>query len=468
MKTTIVAIATALLLSSCSNGAESSDAPSDTDQQSTTTAATATTTTTPSLARAFGEAPETPSGPLSTEATRAVDDVFERIDRPVSASAVAAFGDLGDPRVVWLLADLLRFSRDPEVNAAAVDAASELTGVDFSGPVPWVSISDHLLAWDLPAFPGYEAYKERLYTFLDPRWAIVFADGNVIDDRLISWGGVPPDDRPFGATEPCARGCIPALDDPAVTDAAGGNWYPDDAIVFGVEIGGEARAYPRNVMEVHEMVNDTVGGRDFALPYCTLCGSAQLFFTDDVGGFDRPVLRTSGLLSRSNKVMYDIVTGSVFDTFTGEAVAGPMLDAGVTLEQGTVVVSEWAAWKEAHPETTIVAEDGGIGRTYDPDPLAGRDDEGPIFPIGDRDLRLAVHAQVLGVLLDDGTPVAFPVDRAREALARGERVRSNGVEVRDDAGGLFAVDTAGDQIPSHQAFWFAWSQFHPDTELWGP
>ena len=60
---------------------------------------------------------------------------------------------------------------------------------------------------------------------------------------------------------PCLDGCIPALDDPGVTDAAGGSWYPDDALVFGVVVGGEARAYPKNIMEVHEMVNDTLGGR---------------------------------------------------------------------------------------------------------------------------------------------------------------------------------------------------------------
>lgn len=77
-----------------------------------------------------------------------------------------------------------------------------------------------------------------------------------------------------------------------MTDAAGGSWYADDRLVFGVTIGGAARAYPKHMMEVHEMVNDTVGGRRIALPHCTLCGSAQAYLTDDVPGF-QPVLRTS-------------------------------------------------------------------------------------------------------------------------------------------------------------------------------
>ncbi len=284
----------------------------------------------------------------------------------------------------------------------------------------------------------------------------------------MSWGGVYIDDRELGDQRDCPRGCIPALDDPAVTDAAGGSWYSDDGIVFAVVINGEARAYPRHIMEIHEMVNDTVGGRRIGFPYCTLCGSAQAFFTDDVpDGVAQPVLRTSGLLSRSNKVMYDLVTKSVFDTFTGEAVTGPLREAGVVLNQATVVTTTWGEWKAAHPETTILAEDGGIGRRYPLDPLRGRDDDGPIFPIGDADDTLGVHDQVFGVV-HRGTPVAFPVDAASAALKSGRAVELAGVTLRLDGSGVRAVDAAGNEIPGHQAFWFAWSQFMPNTLLWQP
>jgi len=455
-----------LVVAACSGG-DSATTTAATAETTQTTVAVTTSTSTPSLGVLFGEPPEVPDGPLSDEATAAVDAIFDRLDRPITASRFRSFADTGDARLVWVLADLLRFSTVPSVNESAVEAASELTGVEFSGPVPWVGISDHLIAWDLPAFPGYEAYKERLYTFFDPRWDFLFTEPNDIDYRLLSWGGVPPDDRPFGDAEPCRLGCIPALDEPAVTDAAGGDWYPDDRIVFGVEIEGEARAYPRNIMEVHEMVNDTLGGRDFGLPYCTLCGSAQLFFTDGVEGFERPILRTSGLLSRSNKVMYDLVTKSVFDTFTGRAIAGPLFEAEVTLPQGSVVVSTWGDWKAAHPDTTIVAQDGGIGRAYGMDPLGGRDDQGPIFPIGDRDLRLSVQEQVVGVITSVGTPVAFPAAVARERLEAGESVEFDAVSLGLDGSGLIAFED-GAPIASHQAFWFAWSQFHPDTALWSP
>ena len=423
----------------------------------------------------FPPAPDVPSGPLGQAAAEDLEAVWSGLTTEVDVGAVARLGQSGDPRLGWILSDLLRFFYYGEVHEEAVSAFETLTGVSLAAdPVaarsPWQSVTDHMFAWDLPAFDGYVDYKERLFTLVEPGWQPFFDDPeSAIDWRFVSWGGVRIDDRPLGDPQRCVRGCIPARDDPPVTAAAGGAWYPDDRIVFALVIGGEARAYPKNFMEVHEMVNDTLGGRRIGFPYCTLCGAAQAYFTDDVPpGVETPVLRTSGLLSRSNKVMYDLVTKSVFDTFTGEAVSGPLREKGVVLNQATVVTTTWGEWKAAHPTTTIVARDGGIGHSYPLDPLRGRDDDGPIFPIGDVDARLGVHDQVFGVVLDDGTPVAFPVDAAVAVLEAGRTVELAGGSLRLDGGGVRAVDAAGNEIEGHQAFWFAWSQFMPDTLLWAP
>jgi hypothetical protein len=259
------------------------------------------------------------------------------------------------------------------------------------------------------------------------------------------------------------------LDDPVLTDAAEGGWYADRRTVFGVVVGDEAVALPEHIMEVHELVNITIGGRRLGIPYCTLCGSAQAYATDSVpAGVTPPVLRTSGLLSRSNKVMYDLHTGSAFDTFTGRAVSGPLQDRDVVLEQLTVVASSWGAWKRDHPGTRIVAEDGGIGREYPDDPLRGRDDGGPIFPIGDVDARLPVGAEVIGVIDSDGSPVAFPVEQARAALAAGEPVVFGDLVAELDGDGLRVRGPDGGELVAHPARWFAWSQFHPTTAVWAP
>ena len=230
-------------------------------------------------------------------------------------------------------------------------------------------------------------------------------------------------------------------------------------------MGDEYRAYPRQIMEVREMVNDTLGGRNLGIPYCTLCGSMQAYFTDDVPeGVERPVLRTSGLLIRSNKVMYDVNTYSVFDTFLGTAVTGPLADKGVKLKQAGVVTTDWGTWKKAYPQTTVLKEKYALGRN--PDFRNNRDANGPIFPVGDVDPRLPVHEDIVGVVTASGKPVAFQRTKALAALIRGETITYENIELKLEGGGVKALNTDGEDLGGHQAFWFAWSQFYPETVLW--
>ena len=449
-----------------------------TDAAPSSTTASLTTAATPdpsSLVLANGfvlpPAPATPTGALDASTVADLDLVFSTLVTGVDIEALDRLGDSGDARIAWLLADLLRFFPGGVVTEAAIASFESLTGAQVPPVPPWSAVTDHLIGWDTPAPPGYVEWKRTLFTLVEPAWEPFFADpGADVDWRHLSWGGVLIDDRPIAlVTRPCPQGCIPALDDPAVTDATGGDWYPDERIVFGVVVNGEARAYPKNLMEVHEMVNDTLGGIRIGIPYCTLCGSAQAYVTDAVPpGFDAIELRTSGLLTRSNKVMFDLNTFSMFDTFLGDALTGPLHDAGFSLEPISVVTSTWADWKAAHPDTTIVAEDGGIGRSYPLDPLGGRDDNGPVFPVGDVDQRLPVQEPVVGVIAPDGTPVAFAATAASLAIGAGDEVELAGVVIVSDGAGLVAQFGDGTPTTSHQAFWFAWSQFHPDTLVWTP
>jgi hypothetical protein len=225
-------------------------------------------------------------------------------------------------------------------------------------------------------------------------------------------------------------------------------------------------------MEVHELVNDTLGGRRIALVYCTLCGTAQAFLTDELpAGIETPTgvleLRTSGLLSRSNKVMFELHTYSLFDTFRGRAVTGPLHDVGLELTPVTVGAARWGDFKQARPDATVIAQNTGQLGTYALDPLGDRDANGPIFPVGSVDPRLLVQEQVLGVRHDE-IVVAFPEGAARYALATGTAVEFEGIVVSLVDGALRAETAEGEPITTHQAFWFAWSQFNPDTEVWSP
>ena len=77
-----------------------------------------------------------------------------------------------------------------------------------------------------------------------------------------------------------------------------------------------------------------------------------------------------------------------------------------------------------------------------------------------------MHEDVIGVVTTSGTPVAFQRSKAFVALQAGEEIAFENVRLKLDAGGIRAVDADGSDLGSHQAFWFAWSQFYPGTELW--
>jgi hypothetical protein len=417
----------------------------------------------------FGDSPVVPDGPLDPAIDNEIGGLIasaaqERFD----SEALDEIGAGNDARVAWFLADLLRFYQGGGNGSHISRVFRDLTGVtlDTSTSPAFIDAFNHLIAWDLPAWDGYASRKGELYTILEPAWQPFFDESVSIDWRWVTWGGVLIDDRPLGDPNPCIQGCIPALDDPPTVPGDEATWLTDSDVVFGMVHEGEALAMPRNQMEVHEMLNLSLGGDRLGIPYCTLCGSAQAYLTGSVPPeFSTVVLRTSGLLSRSNKVMYDLVTKSVINTFTGEALSGPLGRAGVILPQITVVTSTWGDWLEEHPTTRVIAEDGGLGRTYEPNPLGDRDANGPIFPVGPVDPRLDVHAKVVGVIAPDGTPVAFPVGAAKSALESGEEVALAGFEVVADGGGLRVVGPDGELV-AHEAFWFAWSQFHPDTLLW--
>ena len=417
--------------------------------------------------RNFGPAPAVPDGPLSAEVQAAAEKVF--IDGITSGwgaeqdKALDIIKKSKDPRWAWAVTDLLRFSSGGALGNELSDTIKQLLNFNSGELSVWNDATNRLMAWNIPEPPNYLKYKSSVFTTVSPEWKPIFVAGD-IDWRFVSWGGVQIDNRDFDTTDdPCS--CIPAADNPPVTDAKSAKWLEDDDIVFGIVLNGEARAYPRQIMEVREMVNDTLGGRDLGIPYCTLCGAAQAWFTDDVpDGVDRPVLRTSGLLSRSNKVMYDLNTYSVFDTFRGNAVTGPLAEKGVKLNQANVVTTTWGEWKKSYPKTTVLEERLALGRDFYF--RNGRDADGPIFPIGNVDPRLPVQEDILGIITASGKPIAFHVGSLIKVLDAGEKVEIENVQIVLDAGGVKAVDKDGKDLGTHQAFWFAWSQFHPETLLW--
>jgi hypothetical protein len=246
-------------------------------------------------------------------------------------------------------------------------------------------------------------FKSRLMGTIDPNFA-AFLDPEVartISVQEIVWGGVPTDG-------------IPPLEEPNfVTADEASSWIvPSDAVI-GVEINGDARAYPRRIIDWHEMVNDTVGGVPVSLAYCTLCGSAILY--DGRSGDEVYRFGTSGMLYRSNKLMYDRQTRSLWEQYTGEPVWGPLVGQAVKLDVLPTVHTSWAEWLAAHPDTKVLDINTGFSRDYGSG-VAYADywaSSELLFPAPDRSGPLHVKDTVYAVRIGNEA-VAYPIATLNE------------------------------------------------------
>ncbi len=316
-------------------------------------------------------------------------DVFEPIrqllstaDRQTRRAAAEELQRAGDLALVPPLVDALFFlPRDRR--REALEVLEALSGERPGGRyMDWVEVVGRRR--DLEPPPGYAAFKLELLQRIDPSYAKIFYPGAPLRIRLeeVVWGGVPLDG-------------IPTLEQPAHIPAAEADYLRDDEAVFGVAIGGEARAYPLRMLDWHELLNDVVGGEPVSLSYCTLCGSAVLYSTRTRGA--PYTFGTSGLLYRSNKLMFDRQTYSLWSNLTGEPVIGRRARGSVRLRQLPVTRTTWEAWHQRFPDTTVLALDRELERRtgfrYRPGAarLARR---GVEFPVWQRDDRLAREDEV--------------------------------------------------------------------------
>lgn len=268
-----------------------------------------------------------------------------------------------------------------------------------------------------------------------------------------------------------------------------------------------------------------VSGTPVMLAYCTLCGAGILYnpviedLERDGDSLGRTVLEfgSTGMLMRSNKLMYDRLTNTVWNALTGTPAFGPLAGSGLTLERLPVVVTDWATWLEEHPETTVLSLDTGFPRNYtngaayaeyfnDPDFI--------MFPVWQQDTAEQENKEVVFTLLLDGTPKAYPLRHlipervvndvlndqsvvliARQnperdffepggatvrAYERGEHTFTPGDvfrELIDEAGAVWTQEEEGligpngevlPRLPGHLAFWFGWYSFYPDTLVYMP
>ncbi|MEM9124567.1 MAG: DUF3179 domain-containing protein [Pseudomonadota bacterium] len=260
----------------------------------------------------------------------------------------------GNPDVVPALLTAMRYAdrRRDDIADLMQDLSGQRHGTNWFDWMLWQERNPQLVP-----HPSLIPFKREVLLRIDPNFDLFLRPEYLQRDRMnirleeIAWGGVPKDG-------------IPSLDNPTLISASNASYLKGDDLVFGVAINGDVRAYPLRIMGWHEMFNEVIGGVPVALAYCTLCGSGILFETK-VAGHSRPfVFGSSGFLYRSNKLMFDRRTHSLWNQYTGRPVVGPLVGSGITLQQRPVVITTWDSWKSSHPRTRVLSMQTGHRRNY--------------------------------------------------------------------------------------------------------
>ncbi len=142
---------------------------------------------------------------------------------------------------------------------------------------------------------------------------------------------------------------IPPIYDPQFVPAAAVR-LPDDELVIGSSVNGDARAYPAGILYTREMVNDVVGGVPVLVTWCPRCYTA-LVHDRRVNG-TTAVFGNQGALYQGAMTWFDHETGSIWSQPLGKALVGPRF--GATLSLMPSQLTTWREWVKAHPDTAVL------------------------------------------------------------------------------------------------------------------
>lgn len=220
----------------------------------------------------------------------------------------------------------------------------------------------------------------------NPKFLSTFSN-NPLSDFLVS-GGPPPDG-------------IPPLDKPHYVSIKAAEVFMEaEDVVFIIESDTVVKVFPQKIMVFHEIVNDAMAGKAFAMTYCPLVGAAIGYYTN-VGG-NPTSLGTSGKLLNSNLVMYDRRTNSYWPQILGSAIQGK--SQGKSLKPFPVQWTRWKYLKASYPGAQILSIETGYSRPYGHDPYGSYNTRGNYydngilyFPVLNQDTRLSNKEVVIGV-----------------------------------------------------------------------
>jgi len=279
---------------------------------------------------------------------------------------------------------------------------------------------------------------------------------SILPEEIVSGG--PPKDG------------IPSIDAPKFLSIKEANdWLNDNEPGIAFSRGNTHRFYPYQILVWHEIVNDVVEDERILVTYCPLCLTGFVF--DPLVKGERVEFGTSGKLWKSNLVMYDRKTDSLWPQILGEAITGEMTGTKLNALPSDQMLYE--NWKKAFPGGQVLSRDTGATRFYGTSPY------GDYFSVTNLALSLAKPTDTR--LRHD----AFVFGIVREGKAKAyfiEAVQKKGFVEDAFAGSTFVLRYDGEldvvrvfekspdgtekRINPFSAFWFSWVAVHPDTSLY--
>jgi hypothetical protein len=273
-----------------------------------------------------------------------------------------------------------------------------------------------------------------------------------------------PEDKIHAGGPP--RDGIPAIDQPHFLVAPDAHSMEPDDPVLGMVLQGVTKAYPLDIMNWHEIVNDLFDKKSVVVTYCPLCGTGMAFYAN-INGQDLK-FGVSGLLYNSDVLFYDRATESLWSQLDRRAISGPY--KGGRLEPVPLERTTWKDWVRRHPDTLVLSRKTGYIRDYDHSPYADYEHSGALyFPVDFRAQGYHPKERVLGVEID-GHFKAYPFRELSKLSKKGgilsDQIAGRKIVLHFDAENQNAriEDERGRALPSVVAFWFAWYAFHPETQ----
>jgi hypothetical protein len=279
----------------------------------------------------------------------------------------------------------------------------------------------------------------------------------------------------------------------------------DDDRIFGVVVDGIAKAYPREYVAWHHLIQDNFGDTPVMASWCALCGTGAAYINHikDANGEPMQFEMVGG--AGNNVAFGNRETGDHMQQAVGEFTRGPL--KGEKLERAFSQHATWKEWKAAWPDTVLMLPE--------PEHQASYDHYKPQVPVAFErfrggalveDKRRPTHELVVGLDVG-GAHKAYPlaeleiqnvvndtvgdvpvlVTYAREtdtamAFARiaegkiltfsmnsmGKLTDEQTSSVWNDTGVAMEGPMEGaklEMLPPLPSFWFSWAQFYPETEV---